>query len=124
MGMYLDTMFCSNYYAIGFAFKQGGFQALNVDTKKLEKFYITDCKKNTLTKALSLSDTDAFFIDLTVSNNKSLRTLQGAYFIGSTFKPEYWGRYSKKLNVKEQFDGLIFINTTSCVTPIIRQKIN
>jgi erythromycin esterase len=120
LGMYLDTMFRSDYYTIGFAFKQGNFQALNVETQKPEEYSVPECYKNTLTNALSLAGKEAFFIDLTASNNKLFTTSQGAYFIGGVFKPELWERYSKQLIVKKQFDGLIFINKTSCVVPINR----
>jgi len=124
MGMFLDTLFGTGYYNIGFVFNQGSFQAFGKEAEKVQEFSVPECKKNTLTNALALTGLDAFFIDLTITRNKLFRTSGRAFYIGGGFIQEYWARYSHSMNAKKQFDGLIFINTTSCAVPINRKLAN
>jgi erythromycin esterase len=124
MGVYLDKIFGSDFYDIGFVFNQGRFQALTKVAGKLQEFSVHEYKKNTLTNELALAGPDAFFIDMSNSTNKLFRTSNRAYFIGALFMPEYWTKYSKAMIAKKQFDGLIFINTTSSAVPINRKLIN
>ncbi|MDP1624022.1 MAG: erythromycin esterase family protein [Bacteroidales bacterium] len=124
MGMYLDKIFGSDYYNIGFVFNQGSFQALTKVAGKLQEFSVPVYKKNTLTNELALSGLDAFFIDMTITDNKLFRTSGRTYYIGALFMPEYWNRYSKRMIAKNQFDGLIFINKTNCAIPISRKLKN
>ena len=121
MGMYLDKMFSGEYYTIGFVFKQGSFQCFDGASRKMQKFTLPDYKKNKLAGALSLAGPSDFFIDLTGSDNKLFRTKGYAYFIGGGFMQQFWERYSKPLIVKNQFDGLIFINTTTSAVAINRK---
>jgi len=124
MGMYLDRWFGHGYYNIGFVFNEGSFQAITKTTGKPAEFTVPEYNKNTLTNALVNSCPDAFFIDLTNSNNKLFRSSRRTYYIGAAFIQEYWSRYSKSITAKNQFNGLIFIHTTSRAVPINRKKTN
>jgi erythromycin esterase len=124
MGMFLNTMYGADYYNIGFVFSQGSFQAYCKETEKVQECSLPKFEKNTLTNELSLAGIDAFFIDLTTTNNKLFRKSTKAYWIGGGFAQEYWNRYSRAMIAKKQFDGLIFINTTTCVVPINRKLTN
>ena len=122
MGMFLDTLFGNGYYNIGFVFNKGSFQALSKVAGKLQEFSLPEYKKNTFANELSLAGINTFFIDLTTINNKLFRTSGRAFYIGGVFIQEYWEKYSKPMIAKKQFDGLIFINTTTCAIPINRKS--
>ena len=122
MGMFLDTLFGNGYYNIGFVFNKGSFQALSKVAGKLQEFPLPEYKKNTFANELSLAGINTFFIDLTTINNKLFRTSGRAFYIGGVFIQEYWEKYSKPMIAKKQFDGLIFINTTTCAIPINRKS--
>lgn len=124
MGMYLDSMFGTGYYAIGFEFNKGSFRALNPKTQVTEEYSVPEYKKNNLTNILAKTGEDAFFIDLKGSCNKLFTTHQSGYYIGAVFIPALWERYSKKLILKKQFDGLIFVNSTSSAVAINRDLTN
>lgn len=120
MGRYLNEMFGSDYYNIGFVFKEGSFRAYSEETRTMQVFTLPAYKKNTLANALSLAGPGTFFIDLATTNNKLFRTSGRIYFIGGGFSQEYWYRYSKPMIAKKQFDGLIFINSATSAVPINR----
>ena len=124
MGGWLNSIFGTDYYNIGFVFSQGSFQAFYKETKKVQECSVPKFEKNTLTNELSLAGIDAFFIDMVTSNNKLFRKSRKAYWIGAGFAQEYWNRCSPSLIMKKQFDGLIFINTTTCAIPINRKLMN
>ena len=121
MGWYLNELFGLDYYNIGFVFNEGSFRAYSEETRTMQVFTLPAYKKNTLANALALAGPDAFFIDLTTTNNKLFRISGKIYFIGGGFVQEYWYRYSKPMIAKKQFDGLIFIKTTTSAVPIIRK---
>jgi len=121
MGAYLNDIFGKAYFNIGFVFNKGSFQALNKVGGRLQEFTVPVNKKNTLTNELSLAGNDAFFIDLTSSNNKLFEKSKETYNIGAVFDPKQpWYIFSQAIIAKQQFDGLIFINTTTCAVPIKR----
>ena len=124
MGMFLNTLYGTAYYNIGFVFNQGSFLAYCKETKKVQECSVFRYEKNTLTNELSRAGIDAFFIDLTTSDNRLFRKSAKAYNIGGGFAQEYWNRCSPAIVAKKQFDGLIFINTTTCVVPINRKLTN
>jgi len=124
MGKFLNTLFGTAYYNIGFVFNQGNFQAISTDSKKLKEFSVPVYKKNTLTNELSLAGINAFFIDMTATNNKLFRKSGRAYWIGAGFAQDYWTRCSPSMILKKQFDGLIFVNSTSRAVPINRKLTN
>ncbi len=123
MGIFLDSIFGSSYYTIGFVFNKGSFQAFSWETRKMQVFTLPEYRKNTLSNALALAGPDAFFIDLTTTNNKLFSTKGNVYYIGGGFIQTLWERYSKPVIAKKQFDGLIFINTTTSALPINRKVV-
>ncbi|MCK9424070.1 MAG: erythromycin esterase family protein [Bacteroidales bacterium] len=124
MGAYLNDIFGETYFNIGFVFNQGSFQAYNKVGGKLQEFIVPENKKNTLAIGLSHTGIDAFFIDLTSTNNKMFQNSKQAYSIGAVFIPEHWYMFAQVITAKQQFDGLIFINKTTCAIPIIRKSTN
>jgi erythromycin esterase-like protein len=89
----------------------------------MQVFTLPEYRKNTLSNALALAGPEAFFIDLTTTNNKLFSTKGNVYYIGGGFRPAIWERYSKPIIAKKQFDGLIFINTTTSAVPIDRKPV-
>lgn len=120
MGAYLDDIFGASCYNICFAFKEGSFQAIPEVTGKLQEFCVSENKRNTLTKELSLAGIDNFFIDLSASDNKLFQTSKGMYEFGALFNPEHLYLATTWIKAKEQYNGLIFISRTTRATPVIR----
>lgn len=118
MGGFLKDMFGKDYYNIGFAFNEGKLGIGKIsDTGGIKEYNFPVYKKNTLTNSLSLSGSDAFFIDLITSDNPVFSTLQRTYNVGAGFIN--YKRCSDKLIPKEQFDGLIYINKTTRAIAIL-----
>ena len=86
-------------------------------------YFLNTGSINTLSNALALAGPDAFFIDLTTTNNKLFCAEGKSYYIGGGFMQEYWERYSKPMIAKKQFNGLIFVNTTTSAVPINRKPV-
>jgi erythromycin esterase len=124
MGAYLNDIFGEAYYNICFVFNQGGFLALPKVAGKLQEFSVPESKINTLTNGLSLAGINNFYIDLTLTNNKLFQDSNLAYDIGAIFNPKNLYLFSKVIRAKQQFNGLIFIHTTTSVVPIIRKLSN
>ena len=124
MGAYLKNIFGDAYYNICFVFNEGSFQAIPKAASKLQEFTVPESKKNTLTKGLSLAGINNFFIDLTTTNNKLFQNYKWTYDIGAIFNPEQLYLYSQAIKAKQQFNGLIFIKTTTRAVPINRKLSN
>lgn len=133
MGGYIKNIIDSNYYAIGFIFNQGSFQAIkgpntiiggvfmSIFSKKHLYKGLIECtvpinKTNTFTNALSTAFQQPFFIDLASTNNRVFTTRLWTYDIGSVYfnyKNSSW-----KINAKKQFNGLIYIPKITRAIPI------
>lgn len=124
MGTYLKRVLNEKYYAIGFAFDHGTFNAFkgpNTMAGAIFKYFFNrrrilqgplECRsetngKNTLTNELRKANMQSFFIDLLSTSNPLFTTPQYYYDIGSIYMND---RHSAtKIIAKEEFDGLIFI---------------
>jgi erythromycin esterase len=133
MGGFLKEELGQKYYAVGFVFNQGYFQAIkwiknseeynnkhptmkkNFHTELVE-CYLPSYKKNTLTNKFSSSDIDNFFIDIRYSGNSIFSKPIYTYSVGSFFMKKKIS--SRLINAKKQFDGLIYINKTTSAIPI------
>ena len=121
MGYYLDEIFGDAYYNAGFVFNQGSFQAIPKAAGKLQEFTVPVNRKNTLTNELALTGVDAFFIDLDSSENALFKVSNQTYNIGALYNPEHAYAFTEAIIAKKQFDGLVFVNTTTSAIPIKRK---
>lgn len=133
MGYYLNDKLKEKYYAIGFVFNEGKFQAVKGPNsivgalftyvfarKKMYKGLI-ECsvpstKSNTLTNHFAQTGRSAFLIDLTNTNNIVFTTKKQTYDIGAVFL-NYKRSFSPIL-AKRQFNGLIYLSNTSRANPL------
>lgn len=137
MGEHLKKNRGDAYYAIGFVFNQGSFQAIQ-GPKSIgsaifkyifarKKLYqgLKECRvpvsnKNTFTNALSETNYPIYFTDVSHSENPVFSTILKTYDIGSIFVN--YKLSSASINAKKQFDGLIYVEKTSRARPIYLKK--
>lgn len=129
MGSFLKQALNEHYYAVGFVFDHGTFMAYkgpNTMAGALVKFLFArkhmykglivcstpSNKKNTLTHELHKTNLTSFFIDLNTTSNTLFTNAQYAYDIGATYMNSR--RASGKIEAKKTFDGLIYVNESSC----------
>ena len=133
MGGHLKKNIGAAYYAIGFVFNQGEFQAIqgprsfgNAIFKYLfarKKMYqgLKVCSvpiqsKNTFSIALSKTPYPAYFVDISRSDNPVFSTLLKTYDVGSIFM--HYKRCTSSIDAKKQFDGMIYVDQTRSARPI------
>lgn len=133
MGGHLKSIFGDEYYAIGFIFNEGSFQAIQgpesisgaiytylFARKKLYKG-LKECtvpaySKNTFTNEMAKTTYQSYFTDISKSENPIFTTLLNTYDVGSIFMN--YRRCISSINAKRQFDGLIYVNTTNRAIPL------
>lgn len=133
MGGHLKKQLGEAYYAIGFVFNQGQFQAIQgpksigsaifkylFARKKLYKG-LRECivpvlAKNTFTQALSAAGYPAYFVDVSQSDNPVFSTRLKTYDVGAIFMNSK--RCSSAINARRQFDGIIYLEQTSRARPV------
>lgn len=116
MGDFLQTIYGNDYYNIGFVFREGAFQAIYQN--KLQECAVGPLKKHKLTNEFLKAGYPTFFIDLEHSKNKVFSRFQFCYEYGATFDNQT--KNISGIRPKESFDGLIFVQKTNCVKPILR----
>lgn len=133
MGEHLKKNRGDTYYAIGFVFNQGSFQAIQgpksigsaifkyIFARKklyqgLKECNVPVSNKNTFTNALSETNYPIYFTDVSHSENPVFSTVLKTYDIGSIFVN--YKLSSASIHAKKQFDGLIYVEKTSRARPI------
>jgi erythromycin esterase len=137
MGGHLKKNLGDAYYAIGFVFNQGSFQAIqgpksigSAIFKYLfarKKLYqgLKPClvpvqAKNTFTNALSGTGYQSYFVDIAHSVNPVFSTLLKTYDVGAVFMN--YKRCTSSIHAKRQFDGIIYLDQTSRARPVHLKK--
>lgn len=137
MGGHLKKIMGDAYYAIGFVFNQGDFQAIqgpksigSAIFKYLfarKKLYqgLKSCTvpvqaKNTFTQALSGTPYPAYFVDIAHSDNRVFSTPLKTYDVGAVFMN--YKRCSAAIHAKRQYDGLIYLDRTTRARPVRPKK--
>jgi erythromycin esterase len=114
MGYFLKQKYGNEYYSVGFDFATGTFNAYNIKSNKVEKYYINETLKNTSSELLNESKFGSFFLDFKVVNevraiNDYINSKVNYREIGSAYSPKMINR--EKLN--DAYDGLIFVKETT-----------
>jgi|SRR5919205_497943 erythromycin esterase len=124
LGGYLQSAYGSDYYALGFSFNQGAFQArelaANVTIGALKEFTVGAAPEGSVEWYLNRAGIGNFIIDFRntaktavieqwLTNPRRMRSI-GLGFVNdrSTFQ---------RVNLQQTFDGLAFIETTTRARP-------
>jgi erythromycin esterase len=126
LGSRLRQFYGDAYYAVGFSFNQGSFQALGADSKdpqnlKLGPFNANPAPVGSVDWYLAETHAKMGFVDLqSAAKNKTMAAWMSVAHpmrgIGSTYN----GKDNSYVAVvlKESFDGLFFIDSTTRARPI------
>ena len=121
-GNHLRRFYGNEYYAVGFSFNQGGFQAYGAtpaEPKTMLRGYTTHpAVEGSVDWCLAQTKVKNFFVDLrsaakTETVSEWLTTPQRMRLIGSGYSSEREQNYFLPIALKQAFDGLIFIDTTT-----------
>lgn len=121
MGGYLADRYTDQYYAIGFDFNEGSFQAML--RGNLRVFTVNNAKENSLSAVLSKANGNVLFFDFSLAlSNKSAKELVinciPQRSIGSTFSPASEDKYYIEGKLIDSYDGLIFVRKTTQAIPL------
>lgn len=119
MGMHLSELWGKKYYALGFGFNQGQFAASNSQTRSLEVFDAPPTRYDASDAFFAKAHHPNFIIDFrNIKENTALapfihdKTVSRT--IGGSYNPEQdSSRFYYKQVLSKQYDGLIFIRTTT-----------
>ena len=125
MGSYLGKAFGSGYYAFGFAFNRGSFQAQVAveEEPRVEEFTLGAAPERTVDWYLARAGIPSYVLDLDLLSKDAasaqwLRTELPMHWIGAIFSDK-WGesQWTKPFVLDRDFDGLIFIENTTRARP-------
>jgi len=128
MGSHLKTILGDAYYALGFAFNQGSFQARLMDPKSdqngaLIEFSVGPAPEESVEWYLAKPGIDNFIIDLRSAPEdgivrKWLASAHPMRFIGAGFSPKFGDKqYMVPIVLNDHFDGIVFFERTSRARP-------
>lgn len=127
-GSYLQQAYGNDYYAFGFAFNSGGFQAMQVDTLNnfygLQPFTLHPAKEYSLNWYYAQTGKPLFIINF---KNDSMPSFMKSFFnhqmdtwdFGSQVFPPFLENYYSPIIPNVDFDGMIFINSTHRAHPTL-----
>ena len=124
LGNYLQTVYGPDYYALGFSFNQGAFQAremaANVTIGALKEFTVNAAPEGSVEWYLNRTGIKNFIIDFRntaktevieqwLSQSRRMRSI-GLGFFGER-------NSFLRINLQQTYDGLVFIETTTRARP-------
>jgi erythromycin esterase-like protein len=118
MGAELRTMYGDQMVVFGFAFNQGGFQAMSQGGKGLHDFTVPAAQPGTLDATLAASGIPLFALDLRGTPKTGevadwLRAAHGTRSIGSMYPEDNPYAFVANLAAPEVYDAVLFVNTTT-----------
>lgn len=126
MGWHLRQALGEKYRSMGFTFREGGFQALNMDPKdrgNLVAFDVKPQERGTLDGALAGASLPVFALDLrALPKQGPIRAWfdapQGIWSIGSMFGTANAGHFLQSVPITGHHDALVFVNRTTAAVPV------
>jgi erythromycin esterase len=120
MGHHLRQELGDSYRTLGMTFHQGGFLAAGGGA--LVPYRVEPNEEATLDQALAATGLPALFLDLRKVPAAGkvgawFGAPQGAWFIGLAFQPSALQEHVFAAPVLDQFDGLLFVETTTPCRP-------
>ena len=125
MGSYLRRTFGNGYYAFGFAFNQGSFQAqvAGQGTPRVREFTLGAAPQRTVDWYLARTGIASHIVDLRrLQKDETLSQWLPAthrmHWVGAIFSDQ-WGesQWTQPVVLSRDFDGLIFIEKTTSARP-------
>lgn len=125
MGSYLQKSFGNGYYAFGFAFNQGSFQAqvAGQGTPRVREFTLGAAPERTVEWYFARTGIASYIVDLRRLQNDEtlsqwLKATHRMHWVGAIFSEE-WGQsqWTQPFLLSRDFDGLIFIEKTTSARP-------
>jgi erythromycin esterase len=129
MGSHLRRAMGANYLPIGFAFREGGFQAVNTDPKErgLKNFEVKPEAGGTLDAALAAPGRPVLALDLRALPKQGpvkswFDSPQGTWSIGAMFGSSNPSVFIAKEPITRAYDALLFVNRTTAAVPVGKKK--
>lgn len=127
MGSYLSRTFGDSYYAFGFAFNQGSFQAqvAGEASVRVQEFTMRPAPEKTVDSYLARARASNFIIDFRrLSNDERLsqwlQATRRMHWVGAIFSDRWTeAQWTQPFVLNRDFDGLIFIERTSRARPTV-----
>jgi len=128
LGTHLKTEYNDQYYAIGFDFNKGSFNAFDPKSSTIKVFTVLNSREGSSGDFFSRTGLPVFFIDIekAVKTNSDLekfftkniyqRNIGGGYDPSTDENKSYFNEPLSKL-----YDGLIFVDKTSATTLFKKQ---
>jgi Erythromycin esterase homolog len=126
LGTHLRRFYGNEYYAVGFSFNQGSFQAMEQQPRDPQRvipiaFTVNPAPIDSVDWFLAQTQTTTGFVDLrSASRNKTIADWIAAAHpmraIGATFDAKDENKLLPTM-LKQSFDGLFFIDTTTRARP-------
>tara|TARA_R110002012_G_scaffold142411_5_gene300443 strand:- start:17591 stop:18820 length:1230 start_codon:yes stop_codon:yes gene_type:complete len=118
MGWYLKNELDGDYYAMGLGFGGGEFYAANLTKMKAEPVSAGEALVGSLDALFSEIGAEQFFLDMAiVGAEPDLKSLLGhsglTKNIGESFNPDKADGYYRKIALSDNYDGYMFIRSTS-----------
>src|SRR5262249_37641251 len=125
LGSYLRRAFGDAYYAVGFSFNEGSFQARNLDTDDSQfgaviKFTLGPAPQGTVEWLLARPGLPSFFINLRpvpraqAAVNWLNTPLNMRHTLGAGYSVKWPpSTYTRSIVLRQYYDGLVFVNKTS-----------
>jgi erythromycin esterase len=127
LGTQLRRLYGDEYYAVGFSFNQGSFQAIETPPRDPQQmmpiaFTVKPAPIESVDWFLAQTEAKTGFVDLrSASKNKAIAdwiaVAHPMRVIGATFNAKDENRSSVPMTLKQSFDGLFFIDTTTRARP-------
>jgi erythromycin esterase len=127
LGTQLRRLYGDEYYAVGFSFNQGSFQAIETPPRDPQQtmpiaLTVKPAPIDSVDWFLAQTEAKTGFVDLrSASKNKPIAdwiaVAHPMRAIGATFNPKDENRSLVPATLKQSFDGLFFIDTTTRARP-------
>lgn len=120
MGGYLADVLKDKYYAIGFEFYSGSFQAKNFENNRPDIMTLGNPPDYSLPYYLNKAGRNEFFIDFRNTGANAIKNFSKKYEmhdIGSVYAFDWPATHPAQLNT---YDGLIFIKNTNAAKNLTR----
>ena len=125
MGVHLRRFYGDAYYALGFSFNKGSFQAHDYNPKanrELKQFTVGPAPENSVDWYFALAGMKNYFVDFRLSKKNEtvkswLATSRPMRLIGSYYNAEAEKHYFMPTKLAHEFDGILFIDETTRARP-------
>jgi len=124
MGSHLAKEYGDDYYAAGFAFARGGFQAIGAtdDGRGLARFTRDGPQSSTVAGALSELDRQCALVDVRRAAGDErtaewVTTRRGRFAVGATYDGES-ENYLTEYVLRDAFDVLCYVEETTRARPL------